>query len=629
MKRLLGLVAIVALVASVMPSIGHAGYRGAFDPIGRGEFAAADGVPFGNGLANGEQTPVARPVPVGAGNGVALMERWVSFTTRDQVFGFESSREIWQMLNRTQPALLVATIGEARSRILGDPTGVISYIDPKWSPNGKYLAYVLTDTHVTSSSLVVQEFNVSTNMFTSITPVGAPIVIVPNMAGIRNRHPDWSPDGNSLVFDSDASGTSIDVYTVQVFPTIGTPVRHTFAANRAEQNPVWCPDGSNRVAYDTNKFGPNVIEIVDLDTDALTLAETNFAAVSHSHPGWSSDGASVYYDAPENEDSQQNQDLWKLDLASQAKCPIHLDGAGDVNINVSRYVNVTPDGISYNNIYFESQAFGYPPGIVVWRANPIQSCVPPLPMAVSFSPQSFNFYNDANPDHGNNNGQNDVLDVTLSFPPETQAAGYQAVSFNGPREGIRLRSGNAVFPSPTLFGSLRSRDSNGDLLPDGSGPGGDWKENASQEWVSVYFSARSVQARLVALGLVNQNVPIQVNAYSNIVGRTFKGFGLLKISTSSLAGSAVMLEQNSPNPFNPVTKINFSVSKDSKVALRVYNVRGQLVKTLANENMTQGRHEVSWDGRDASGSHVASGVYYAKVASDGGTSDVIKMVMAK
>jgi Tol biopolymer transport system component len=271
------------------------------------------------------------------------------------------------MLNRTQPALLVATIGEARSRILGDPTGVISYIDPKWSPNGKYLAYVLTDTHVTSSSLVVQEFNVSTNMFTSITPVGAPIVIVPNMAGIRNRHPDWSPDGNSLVFDSDASGTSIDVYTVQVFPTIGTPVRHTFAANRAEQNPVWCPDGSNRVAYDTNKFGPNVIEIVDLDTDALTLAETNFAAVSHSHPGWSSDGASVYYDAPENEDSQQNQDLWKLDLASQAKCPIHLDGAGDVNINVSRYVNVTPDGISYNNIYFESQAFGYPPGIVVAR----------------------------------------------------------------------------------------------------------------------------------------------------------------------------------------------------------------------------------------------------------------------
>ena len=116
---------------------------------------------------------------------------------------------------------------------------------------------------------------------------------------------------------------------------------------------------------------------------------------------------------------------------------------------------------------------------------------------------------------------------------------------------------------------------------------------------------------------------------SNIVGRTFQGFGILHLSGSSLAASAVRLEQNSPNPFNPVTKIRFAVSKDSKVALRVYNVRGQLVKTLANERMAQGMHEVNWDGRDASGSHVASGVYYARVAADGGATDVIKMVMAK
>lgn len=625
MKRLLSLVAVVALVASVMPGTGFAGFRGAFDPIGRGDIPAADGVLFGNGLANGEQTPVARPVPVGAGNGVALMERWVSFTTRDQVVGFESSREIWQMLNRTQPATLVATIAEARSKVLGDPTGVVSYIDPKWSPNGKYLAYVLTDTHVTSSALIVQEFTVSTNMFTSITPVGDPIVVMPNIAGVRNRHPDWSPDGNSLVFDSDASGLSIDVYTIQVFPTVGTAVRHTFVDNRAEQNPVWAPDGSNRVAYDTNRFGPNVIEIVDLNTNGLSLAETNFASVSHSHPGWSSDGASIYYDAPESEDPQQNQDIWKLDLASQAKCPIHMDGAGDVNVNVSRYVNHTPDGIAYNNIYYESQAFGLAPGIVIWRANPIQSCVAPLPMAIEFSPQTINIKSDGNPDHGNN--PLDPLTATLSFPPETQAAGYQALSTNSPREGLRLRV-SSLFSTPLMFGSLRALDANGDALPDGNGPGGDFNDQPSQEQVSLYFNTRSVVARLVALGLVNQNVSCQVYAYSNIVGRTFQGFGLLHLSSSSLAASMVKLEQNSPNPFNPVTKIRFAVSKDSKVALRVYNVRGQLVKTLANEQMAQGMHEVNWDGRDANGSHVASGVYYAKVASDGNT-DVIKMVMAK
>jgi len=613
----------MALVASVMPGIGYAGYRGAFDPIGRGDIPAGDGVLFGNGLANGEQTPVARPVPVGVGNGVALMERWVSFTTRDQVVGFEGSREIWQMFNRTQPGTLVATIAEARSKVLGDPTGVISYIDPKWSPNGKYMAYVLTDTHVTTSHIVVQEFTVSTNMFTSITPVGAPIEVTPSVAGVRDRHPDWSPDGNSLVFDSDRSGTSIDVYAVQVFPTVGAPVQHTFVANRAEQNPSWCPDGSNRVAYDTNRFGPNVIEIVDLDTDAVSLAETNFASVSHNHPGWSSDGGSIYYDAPESEDSQQNPDIWKIDLVSQAKCPIHMDGAGDVNVNVSRYLNHTADGLPYNNIYYESQAFGFAPGIVVWRANPVQSCFSPLPMAVAFSPQTINL---DNPNGKSNNV--DKITATLSFPPETQAAGYQALSFNGPREGLRMRS-NAVFPSPTLFGSLRAYDPEGDALPNGPGPGGTFNDNPSQETIALYFNARSVQTRLVALGLVNQNVAVRCDAYSNITGRTFRGFGLIHLSGASLAASAVKLEQNSPNPFNPVTKIRFAVGKDSKVALRVYNVRGQLVKTLANEAMAKGMHEVSWDGRDGSGSHVASGVYYAKVAADGGTTDVIKMVMAK
>ena len=248
MKRLLGLVAVVALVASMMPGTGIAGLRGAFDPTGRGDLAAADGVAFGNGLANGEQTPAARRAPFGAGNGIPNLERWVTFTTRDQVVGFESSREIWQMFNRQSSPTLVATIAEARSRILGDPTGVISYIDPAWSPNGKFLAYVQTDTHVTSSALMVQEFTASTNMFTSIAPVGSPITVIADMPGIRNRHPKWSPDGNSLVFDSDATGLSIDVYTVQVFPTVAAPVRHTFVNNRAEQNPAWAADGTNRVA---------------------------------------------------------------------------------------------------------------------------------------------------------------------------------------------------------------------------------------------------------------------------------------------------------------------------------------------------------------------------------------------
>ena len=621
MKRLLSLVALMALVASAMPGDVIAAFRGAYDPITRTDLPAADGILFGNGLANGIQTPAVRPRPLSNLDGIPLMERWITFTTRSQVVGSETSREIWQFYDRSQQALLVATIAEARSPILRDPTGAISYIDPAWSPDGRFLAYVETNAQITTGALKIQEYAASTNMAVSITPIGSPITVIPAAPGVRPRHPDWSPNGLKLVYDSDATGTSIDVYTIQVFAsaadmaasifTIGAPVQHTFVPNRAEQNPAWAPDGI-RVAYDTNKFGPNVIEIVDVTTNAVTLAETNFASISHSNPDWTSDGNSIFYDAPGNEDSQQNQDIWKLDLPSQAKCAIQMDGAGDVNVAVSPTTNLTPDGLPYNNIWYESQGLGF--GLIVWRNNPVQSCYAPLPMAIEMKPATMNF------DDGDTGNQG--LGAVMSFPPEVQAAGYIMNQANlGGREGVRLRT--SVVRSPTMMG-LTPR-----IHPQLGAPFPDFTESNGSETITTYWDRRTVQARLVALGLVNQQVPVQVDAYSNRVGRRFRGFGLLRITSSSMAGSAVKLEQNSPNPFNPVTKIRFAVSKDSDVALRVYNVRGQLVKTLVNERMGQGMHEVGWDGRDANGSHVGSGVYYAKVTSAGGTSDVIKMVMAK
>jgi flagellar hook assembly protein FlgD len=52
------------------------------------------------------------------------------------------------------------------------------------------------------------------------------------------------------------------------------------------------------------------------------------------------------------------------------------------------------------------------------------------------------------------------------------------------------------------------------------------------------------------------------------------------------------------------------------------------VKTIVDQHFEMGAHEASWDGRNAAGQHVSSGVYYAKVKADG-SEDIIKMVMAK
>jgi len=83
----------------------------------------------------------------------------------------------------------------------------------------------------------------------------------------------------------------------------------------------------------------------------------------------------------------------------------------------------------------------------------------------------------------------------------------------------------------------------------------------------------------------------------------------------------VRLYQNHPNPFNPSTRISFTIPGGSSahqyVRLAVYDVTGRLVKTLVNEVLPGGRYEVSWDGRNEHGEQVASGIYFANLTSKG------------
>jgi glucose/arabinose dehydrogenase/lysophospholipase L1-like esterase len=81
------------------------------------------------------------------------------------------------------------------------------------------------------------------------------------------------------------------------------------------------------------------------------------------------------------------------------------------------------------------------------------------------------------------------------------------------------------------------------------------------------------------------------------------------------------LSQNYPNPFNPETSIKFELPTGSKVELRIYNVMGELVRTLMNEKRDAGRYTVTWDGRDEHLIRVASGMYvYQIIAGDFKTS---------
>ncbi|MDD2650765.1 MAG: chitobiase/beta-hexosaminidase C-terminal domain-containing protein [Candidatus Cloacimonetes bacterium] len=75
------------------------------------------------------------------------------------------------------------------------------------------------------------------------------------------------------------------------------------------------------------------------------------------------------------------------------------------------------------------------------------------------------------------------------------------------------------------------------------------------------------------------------------------------------------LSQNYPNPFNPFTTIDFCLKKDDYININVYNIKGQFIKTLLNEFVNAGEHSIIWDGTDAQGKTLKSGIYLYKISS--------------
>lgn len=140
--------------------------------------------------------------------------------------------------------------------------------------------------------------------------------------------------------------------------------------------------------------------------------------------------------------------------------------------------------------------------------------------------------------------------------------------------------------------------------------------------INISFDTHDLEPELYTCNIV---VSQEENGYVNIpveltVNPTF--------AEENQLPQAPVLFDNYPNPFNPSTTISYQLTGDSYVSLSIYNIRGQLVKTLVNDTGTPGNYSVVWSGKDDNDQSVNSGIYFSRLVVGDQTS-VKKMLLLK
>ena len=125
----------------------------------------------------------------------------------------------------------------------------------------------------------------------------------------------------------------------------------------------------------------------------------------------------------------------------------------------------------------------------------------------------------------------------------------------------------------------------------------------------------------------NGQAPLPARA--SVLAEVLAFFGVTGQNEPSQVPEALVFRTgHHPNPFNPVTTITYTMPRAGHLSLKVFDVRGALVRTLVDDVRPAGEGQAVWDGRDAQGAQAASGVYFYE-ARTGGEVQVHKMALVK
>lgn len=158
-------------------------------------------------------------------------------------------------------------------------------------------------------------------------------------------------------------------------------------------------------------------------------------------------------------------------------------------------------------------------------------------------------------------------------------------------------------------------DADFQLVHEHSRTTGDWEEVTIQPVLAKYIKLQLLEPR---------NNWRQIGEFQVFVthNQSSESASILENNSElSSMPTAYNLLPNYPNPFNPTTFIQYELPEESNVTIRIFDIQGREVCTLMNGKQNIGRHTIMWDGKDALGNQVTSGIYiYQMDASNTGNS---------
>jgi hypothetical protein len=146
--------------------------------------------------------------------------------------------------------------------------------------------------------------------------------------------------------------------------------------------------------------------------------------------------------------------------------------------------------------------------------------------------------------------------------------------------------------------------------------------------LELYYGGRIENKKISSYNCITSSNPNTVLTQLSTKDKDDAWFINLREGSEMIPEIIEFSASNYPNPFNPTTTIAYSLPNDGMIELTVFNIKGQLVKTLVKGEQLAGSYETVWNGKDNNGKNVSSGIYFYKLSTEDDTI-MKKMLMLK